>query len=290
MNSLDEITQRLHTAVKDGDTELTLSLIEQGASVNNEDSSGDQPLNIALTCGCTELALSLIKHGASVNQTDMHGSLPITWYVYKDLKHSNDEIFTRLIPGDSMNILKTICQILSYSEPTDPGSEHKLEVLSSRLHKLIQHLIAVETLCINFRHGISDFKIRLNQHLITSCAPLRAVYLCSVLLILLGCNVSYVDEIASSLRTSRTTAEYLKQAYVIDDLWNTYKQKTGVRKLQALWIQKTRQSMHSLSDESFQSLPIPPHLQNRLMLQDIADVLFEGYKMWPKFIPNEKLM
>ena len=293
MNSLDEITQRLQTAVIHGNTELVFSLIEKGASVNQRDRFGELPLHTALSYGYTELALSLIKHGASVNQEDRYGRLPVSWCVPGVTVNDaglNHKILTKLIPGGNMDILKTICQIFRFSLPTGTKEEHNLEVLSSTLHKLIQHLIVVETLSITIRKDSCDFKMNLNQHAIVRCPPLKATYLCSVLLILLGCNVSYVDEIASSLRTSATTAEYLLPLHAIDALWNTYKQKTGVKKLQALCIKKTRQSMYSLFDESFQSLPVPHRLRKLLMLQDIADILLEGYKMWPKFMPIEKLM
>ena len=283
----------LHIAVRRGHAELAVLLIKHGASANKEDKQGDVPLHIAVSDGHTELELSLIKHGASVNQSDGFGNLPIIYYVRKvnkDAKHLHDEIFTKLIPGGNMDILKTICQILNNLCPNDTGEERKLEVVSSMLHKLIQHLIVVETLSITIRKDFVDFKMNLNQHAIVTCPPLKATYLCSVLLILLRCNVSYVDEIASSLRTSATTARYLPQAHAVDALWNTYKQKTGVRKLQALCIQKSRQLMYSLTDESFQSLPVPSYLQKMLMLQDIADILLEGYKMWPKIMPIEELM
>ena len=193
-----------------------------------------------------------------------------------------------------MDIFEIICQIFNERNPGDTGEEHQLQILSSMIHKLIQHFILVEPLTITIEKDIPYFEMKLNLSVIVCRASLKTVYLCSGLLILLGCNVSFVDIDQalqlSYLGTSATTAEYLLQADAIDDLWNAYKQKTGVRKLQALCIQKTRQSMHSLSDESFQSLPVPPHLQNMLMLQDIADVLFEGYKMWPKHMPIEELI
>ena len=76
MNSLDEINQRLFKAVEHGDTELALSLIEQGAYVNQKDRSGNTPLETAAEHGHTELALSLIEHGASVNQVT-YGCAPL---------------------------------------------------------------------------------------------------------------------------------------------------------------------------------------------------------------------
>ena len=288
----------LHIAVKNGYNELALSLIKHGASVKKADGDGNLPLCICIEHGHFELVRSLIKHGASVNQSDKHGVLPIKLYFDKligDTKHFNGVIFTMLIPGRNMDILKTICQILYFTISNDTGKEHKLEVLSSMLHKLIQYLILVEPLCITIRWEYYYFRMELNQHVIVADASLKAVYLCSVIVILSGCNVSVVDAIAPQLSPMRTLnlarADYLLQASAIDDLWNAQKQKTGVvRKLQALCVQKTRQSMHSLSDESFQSLLVPPHLQKMLMLQDIADVLFEGYKMWPKCMPIEELI
>ena len=291
-------------ALLHGYTELALSLIECGASVNQSNRYAGPPLHIALTDGYTEVAHSLIKHGASVSQGNRCGVLPFTCYFNKakDAKHLNDAIFTKLVPDSNMDIVKAICQILNQSirNRGNTGKEQKLEVLSSMLHKLIQYLILVEPLTITIqknRNRIRTFEMKLNPYVITNRASLKTVYLCSVLLILLGCDVSFVDAIApqlssqlSSIGTSARRAKYLLQASAVDDLWNAYKQKTGVRKLQALCIQKTRQSMHSLIDESFQSLPVPPHLQKMLMLEDIADVVFEGYKMWPKCMPIEEPM
>ena len=285
------MNERLQLAVIHGNTELAFSLIEKGASVNQGDRFGGFPLHIALRYGHTELAHSLIKHGASVNQEDRYGRLPVSWCVHGGTANDadlHDEILTKLIPGGNMDILKTICQIFRYSLSTGTGKEHTLECLSSMLHKLIQHLIVVETLSITMRKDICGFKFNINQHVIVSYPypPVEAIYLCSVLFILLGCNVSHVDAIASHCLKS----PYLADAHAIDALWNNYKQKTGVRELQALCIQKSRQFMNSLTDESFQSLPVPSYLQKMLMLQDIADVLFEGYKMWPKRICIEELM
>ena len=296
MNSLDEITQRLQTAVIHGDTELVFSLIEKGASVNQRDKFGELPLHTALRYYHTELALSLIKHGASVNQGDKYGRLPVSWCVHGIPDNDaglNDEILTKLIPGGNMDVLKTICQIFRYPLPTgtrEDREEHNLEMLSSTLHKLIQHLIVVNTLSITMRKAICGFKFKINQHEIVRgpYPPVKNIYLCSVLFIVLGCNVSHVDAIASQLPLHLPL--YLADARAIDTLWNIYRQPTGVRKLQALCIQKSRQFMNSLTDESFQSLPVPSYLQKMLMLQDIADVLFEGYKMWPKRICIEELM
>ena len=296
VNCLGSGTRPLHIAAEHGHTELALSLMKHGATVDLLDGFGDTPLCLAIWHGHSEVALSLIKHGANVSQSNRHGILPITFYVKKvnaDAEHFNDAIFTKLIPEIYTDIFNTICQIVEERKPCNAGEENKLEVLSSMLCKLIQHLIVTEPLSITIREDISYFEMKLNQHVIVNCAPLRTVYLCSVLVIFLGCKVSYVDAIVPQLLclgTSRTEAEHLLQAHAIDDVWKSYKQKKGVRKLQVLCIPKTRQFLYSLTDESFQSLPVPSCLRKMLMLQDIAEILFEGYQMWPKCISIEELM
>ena len=117
--------------------------------------------------------------------------------------------------------------------------------------------------------------------------------MCSVLVILLGCDVSSVGSIVPqlpSLETSTAIPDYLQKAYAIDDLWNAYKQKAVVKTLQALCIQKTRLSMNSLTDESFQSLPVTCRARSLLKLRDATHLLCEAYQMLPKFMAIEELM
>ena len=166
----------LQIAVKDGHTEVALSLIKHGAPMNEQDNY--LPLHIAVKYGHSALALSLIKHGASVNQASSEGYLPLHHAVSQGLdgKHFNGELFTKLIPGSSMDILKTICKILKQTKPTDKEKEHKMQILSSMLHKLIQHLILCEPLSINIKGDIYCFEISLNQHLIVKSTTLKTVY------------------------------------------------------------------------------------------------------------------
>ena len=67
--------------------------------------------------GHTELALSLIRLGAFVNQEDRNGNLPIIYYVNEAKEHS-DELFIRLIPENNINILKTICRVFHQTKST----------------------------------------------------------------------------------------------------------------------------------------------------------------------------
>ena len=307
----------LHIAVQNGHRELAVLLIKHGTSMNQKDRFGDVPLHIAVNNGRTEVALSLIKHGSSLKQTNRFGDtelhiavknghtelaillikygtfIPITYYIEKvneDTKYFNVEIFTKLIPKNNIEILKTICQILEASENWDTRKESNLVVLSNMLHQLIQHLILNKPLSISIK-GEYYFELNVNRHIIINWRPVKYVYLCSLLVILLRCNVSVVIAMVPSISTcSGTRAENLLQAHAIVDLLNAYKQKTIVRKLQTQCIQKTRQSMYRLIDESFQSLPVPLYVQKMLMLQDIADVLFEGWKMWPEWMSIEDLI
>ena len=48
--------------------------------------------------------------------------------------------------------------------------------------------------------------------------------------------------------------------------------------------------MHSLTDESFHSLPIPHHLHKLMLLHDVADVVCKAFQMWPKLMTIEDLM
>ena len=296
VNYMSSGSPSLHIAAKHDRTELALLLIKHGAPVKQKDRFGDLPLHIAVKNGHTELALSLIKHGASFSHTangsDLAFSL-IKFYINKvrnNADHFHNEIFTKLIPGRSMDILRTICEIFG-------EKKIKLEILPNMLHKLIQHLILAESLSITIRSswGYSSwdysFEMKLNIDFIFQGRPMKTLYFCSVLVILLRCNISVVNAmVPPSSADSGISTESLLQAHATVDLLNAYKKQQTVRKLQTLCIHKTRQSMNSLSDESFQSLSVPSSIQKMLMLQDIADVLFEGYEMWPKRLSIEELM
>ena len=291
----------LHYAVTQNHADLALSLIKLGASVNQAARHGDLPLNSALQNGRTDLALSLIEHGASVNQEDGTGYLPLHvaalfghMYVNKDTEHFNWELFTKLVPANSMARLTTICFLL-FDEETKPMGK---ELMSRMFHHLLQHLVLIESLSISIKTELylgSDVRVemKLNNETLWN-RSFKCAYLCSMLLILLGCDVSFPDAIVPQL-SATASAEHSRHAQSIDDLWHVYQQH--VKSLQTLCIQKTRQSMHSLTDDSFQSLPVPSKLRKLLMgihdadlLHYIVDLLCEAILMWPKCIPIEDFM
>ena len=301
----------LQFAAAMGHTELAHSLITQGASVNQKDGGRNLPLHLAVSYDHTELALTLVNHGSCVNQEDGKRNLPLHLAVKQgnselalSLEVIYDELLTSLIPCGSRNIIKTIYELLEI-RPRDVKKDR--EVLSRMLHQLIQRLILLEPLAITLKtlegfpdiYGecieCSNFDIyvymQLNENVIVNTATsIKAVYLCSVLLVILKSDVCYSSSVAAEL-PSIASKGIKDQAQAIDDLWNAYKEKQRtVKKLQTLCIQKTRQSMRSLTDESFQSLQVPPLISKRVMLRDVADVLCEAYQMWPKCMSTEEVL
>ena len=265
-------------------------LIALGASVNQEDEIRRWPLSIAVDCDHTALALSLIEHGASLNQYNgFKELLPIEVYIDKYTGRTQNKFFFQLIPGDSMKILKVICNLLDKEmQDSDIEKEHRREVLPSVLHMLIQKLKLFEYLSMTTSDVYTDMK--LNGHRITrDYVSLKTVNLCSVLLVLLGCVMFHDANFRSSYFAR--DAERVYHATAIGDLWDAYNNwNRGVKTLQSLCIQKTRQSMNNLADESFENLSLPSNICKFLMLHDVADVLCEAYQMWPKCMSIEDLM
>ena len=274
----------LYIAIRKGHTDMALSLIKHGASVKQHDGYGDLPLHAAVREGHTNLALSLIEHGASVNQQNKGGKMPIAYYFNKDKEQLNDQLFTRLIPANSKDILKAICNMVQQMTERNP------ELLSWGLLQLTQHFVVMEPLTFAANVLNAYVTIHLNKEvLFRGRNSFKAAYLCSVLLILSGCDVSFPNAIVPQLN-ALSRARYLSGAQSIEDLWNMYKEKDKVKRLHTLCIQKTRQFMHNLTDESFQSLPVPNYILKFLMLHDVADVLCQAFLMWPKCIPIEDFM
>ena len=121
--------------------------------------------------------------------------------------------------------------------------------------------------------------MKLNENVIAFRKPLKVVYLYSILVIFLESDfLARVEEQVPAIN------DHWKAFY---DFWKAYDQKHTVKKLQTLCIQKTREAMRSLTDESFQSLQVPLPVRKLLMLCDVTDVLCEAFHMWPERMPIE---
>ena len=187
-----------------------------------------------------------------------------------------------------MDILKTTCNLFKQV----PECAVDMSVI---LQQLTQRLILTEPLNIYIKFdsmmflGIFIVSVELNENRICNGIPsFKSAYLCSVLLILLGCDVSFTDAIIPRLSVDAT--EHLSHAQLIDDLWHMYKTKNDLKRLQTLCVQKVRQTMHSLTDDSFRSLPVPSYIRKLLKLHDVTDVVYQAYQMWPKCMAIELFM
>ncbi len=67
----------IHEAVKSGNVNTVVSLIEQGVSLDTRDSDGLTPLHVAASKGHKEIALLLLEKGADVKAQDKDGLTPL---------------------------------------------------------------------------------------------------------------------------------------------------------------------------------------------------------------------
>ncbi len=74
---VQEATQSLHKAAKDGDLERVKSLIAQGADVNAQDEKGWTPLHAAAGNGHEAVVEILIEQGADIKARNNKGSTPL---------------------------------------------------------------------------------------------------------------------------------------------------------------------------------------------------------------------
>ena len=109
----------------------------------------------------------------------------------------------------------------------------------------------------------------------------RIFYLKSLLVLLLDLDVTLMPDITEF--TKSMPEESWKQT--VNDIWMAYDQHPReVKSLFKLCIQCTRNSMRSLDDDRFHSVPLPSNIQNFLMLRDVAEVICEAWKLWPKCV------
>ncbi len=62
----------LHKAARDGDIEAAITLLSDGANVDEKNSQGLTPLHMIALNGRTDMAELLIEHGAEINQRESY--------------------------------------------------------------------------------------------------------------------------------------------------------------------------------------------------------------------------
>ena len=253
----------------------------------NDKSCIDLPLHTALSHGHVESALHLIKLGADINQPDGYDCLPIEHFVkrYTQKRHAqefNEEMFETIMPSSSCSngILRSICSCLD-----DENGPHDSRVSSEILHQLLQRLILsgplsvkIETYKERPRWVLSDdsrigVQMTINDSYQKKTLHPQILYKISLMLILLDVDVlSLPDAIAQQCEDPELSdEELLSGARAIDRLWEDYRNKPTVRSLFSLCIRQTRNSMKSLSDRSFKSLPVAPTVMKSLMYHEVAE-------------------
>ena len=251
----------------------------------NDKSCIHLPLHTALSRGHVESAQHLIKLGADINQADDYDCLPIEHFVKRyTLKRNthafNEELLETIMPSSSClnGILRSICSCFD-----DEYASYEPTVSSKILHQLLQHLILTEPLSVKietfeeFGVGLVDdaivVRMTINDSYKKKTLQPQILYKISLMLFLLDVDVlSIPDAIAQQCEDPELTDEELRSgARAIDKLWEDYRNKPTVRSLFSLCIRQTRNSMKSLSDKSFKSLPVAPKVLKSLMYHDVAE-------------------
>ena len=226
------------------------------------------PLHKAVSCGHAATALHLIELGARVNQKDGWSRLPIEYFIANNPNQFKTELFMSILPrkGHHALILGAICKVL----------KHKQQLLNENnpsmfemLHQLLQR-IHLDNPWNNVRKNarICSTNSKLHQH-----AYLHVWH--AVL-------VELQFESVSIPRRKRKISEDTELAETKFPHVRMYDE--DVKSLLRLCILQTRNSMSSLDDESFLSLPVPPYIRKLLTYRDVSEKVFE--KLCE--VPNEQ--
>ena len=104
------------------------------------------------------------------------------------------------------------------------------------------------------------------------------VYMDNVMVLLLDMSMGHRPNIEEMMPMPE---ESCKQA--LEDIWNAHDLRHGyVKSLVKLCICSIRNSMNSLDTNSFHSLPVPSVMCDLLMLRNVAGILCEAWRIWPK--------
>ena len=235
------------------------------------------PLHEAASCGRSKIAVHLIKLGASVDQKDGFSLVPIWYYLEDNRGQLEYELLLRLLPSKvhMVYMLKLLCKIL------DKDNEHSNVVTHLRevLHQLLQRVHFDGPLKVKTRDD-NDGSMEINGNMIASAEDSRSL-LCSGILIELQCDLTLTSNYnvngALGGSTKQTDNNQLKNVLAFQHVWRNYTHNHQLKSLLQLCILQIRTSMHSLDDQSFLSLPVPPYIRGLLTYHDVSEKIFDGW-------------
>ena len=255
-------------------TNVPLDLFDLLNSPENLNVKYFLPLHNALACRHTEYALHLIQLGAKIDVNDGYDKKPIDHYidVYRDEFH--EELFLKLIQLHSFILVCEISDIVK-------DKRHTFEVISQMVMYLLQYLI-IPVPDEMPGDGIRKYVAEFHEE-----KEVEEVYMDSVIVLLLDMDTVTNHDIAHI--RSAMPDETCKQS--LEDIWNAYNHRHGsVKSLATLCIHSVRNSMNSLDKNNFYSLPVPSRIRDLLMLRNVASILCEAWRIWPKCLPIEDIV
>ena len=277
-------TYSLHRApvitalVSQPDAPLDLfDLLATPQNLNDSSNIGRLPLHEAAHFGHTAIALHLIKLGAKVDQKDRSSTLPVVAFVNQNLKSSskgfNNKLFMRILPSrmHGIEVLRVIDFIMNSKQ--DKNDIGVLEVI----HQFLQRLHFDKPLVVEINTHAGGFII---NRIVLVCfnyitSPL-ILYLFSWILVELQFDLaSAPSEIGDDvLQGRKITQDFRSYLHAAGDIWKKYHQQSRMRSLQRLCILCIRNTMSSLDDESFLSLPLPPYICRLLTYRDVSEKIY----------------
>ena len=212
---------------------------------------------------------------------DEDDKLPIEVCVWNCMKNSPNtlkaEHFRCFLPlrAKSENLLTPICDVLR-----EVNHQHDT-VVWQMLQQLIQRLNFLKPLRI---YSSSDNGILINELEIddfsfyeNTSKRILVLYLVSLMLTELQVDVvSTADNVAQILSLNETE-ECITYAHAINDLWRNFHQRCKVKSLLRLCILQIRNSMSSMDDNSFLSLPVTPFTRRLLTYRDVTERIYEEW-------------
>ena len=251
--------------------------------------SGDLPLHKAVSCGNTDAALHLIKLGASVNQEDGSSKLPFEHFRESQ---SNSELLMSILPqkGHGVRILQTIMRTYYLTESPNESNPGLFEIFHQLMQRL--HFDADECLDLMVESGGDDDDdsyafgfLAVNNYQMANLWDHGELYFYSMILVRLQLRLAseYLTWMRWPYIAFRPAIAKILLSRVPTNIWRNYLQQSRVKSLLQLCISCTRDNMHSLDDESFLSLPVPPYILKQLTYRDVSEEIF---KEWCQGLPT----